>query len=164
MVNIPTEAPAQLRHDLQDKDLDVPHEDKELEKALALFALSVIGNMKMLEDLRNTTSEWLTVMKQHQHVAVPVWSMLHTDLQDFFEGLTEMLSIGDAAKSIWTKGEVQKSFECQCKLMRDKWQTLKVRWHQFKQFQEEEQKPVVVENNEAPKKRRKLSFPKSSKG
>ena len=122
--------------------------------------------MEMLEDLRNTTSEWLTVMEQHQHVAVPVWSMLHTDLQDFFEGLTELLSIDDDAKSLWTKGEVQTSFGCQCKLMRDKWQTLKVRWHQFKVFHEddeEEQQPVVVEKNEAPKKRRKLSFAGSSK-
>ena len=43
MVNIPTEAPAQLRHDLQDKDLDVPHEGKELDNGRKARA-----NMKML--------------------------------------------------------------------------------------------------------------------
>ena len=79
--------------------------------------------------------------------------------QEFFEGLTKLLCTTDKDKSIWTKGEVQKSFECKCKLMRDKWQTLKVRWHQFKQFkddEEEDRKPVVVENDETPKKRSKF--------
>ncbi len=165
MVNIPTEAPAQLRHDLQDKDLDVPHEDKELDNGRVL-PLWVIGkaraNMKMLWDLKLDTASWLAMMQKPKYVTVPGRrSVLHREIEDFWDSLTELYSIVDEAPAqhIWTKGEL-KSFDCHCKLMRDKWQTVKVKCHQFKQFkddEEEDRKPVVVENDETPKKRSKVN-------
>ena len=82
--------------------------------------------------------------------------MLHTDLQDLFEGLSELFFSPHDDLSNWTEGD-WKSFDCKCEVVKDKWQTMLVKWHQLKQFQwieEEDQKPVVVENNKAPKKRR----------
>ena len=101
-------------------------------------------------------------MQKPKYVTVPGWrSVLHREIVDFWDSLTELYSIADEAPAqhIWTKGEL-KSFDRRCKLMRDKWETVNVKWHQFKQFkddEEEDRKPVVVENNETPKKRSKVS-------
>ena len=159
----PTEAAAQLHDDRKDKDLNVPEEDNEFEEPMQMirFVVKLPENIKMIEDIRITTTSWLTMVKQQENV-----TLLQTDLQEFFEGLTKLLCTADEEKSIWTKGEV-KSFDRQCKLMKAEWEKFKQIVHPIIQEHpdhEEEQKPVDVENNEAPKKRRKLSLPKSSKG
>ena len=138
----------------------MPHEDKELDNGCACPILA-IANMKMLWDLKIATASWLAMMQKPKYVTATGRSVLHREIEDLFDSLTELYDIADEAPAlhIWTKGEL-KSFDCHCKLMRDKWETVKVKWHQFMQFkddEEEDRKPVVVENDETPKKRSKVS-------
>ncbi len=154
----PAEAAAQLHDDRKDKDLNVPEEDNEFDEPLQMIRSLIMlpANIKMLEDIRITTNSWLAMVKQQENV-----TLLQTDLQEFFEGLTKLLCTADEEKSIWTKGEV-KSFDRQCKLMKAEWEKFKQIVHPIIQEHpdhEEEQTPMAVDNNEAPKKRRTSSFP-----
>ncbi len=97
-------------NDLEDKDLDMPHEGKELE-------------MMMFEDVRtsvlNIAASWLA----KKLVTVHTLTMLHTDLQDLFEGLSELFFSPHDDLSNWTEGD-WKSFECKCEVVMDKWRTM----------------------------------------
>ena len=132
------EAPAQQdRQDLEDKDLNAPEVDNELDeddKDLVLFAFQIKCLSDILKDIR----------------------LIQTDLHSYIESINELLSILDDDRRHYHKSEV-KNFHLQCKLVKAKWEKLKQIVHPITQEHpdhEEEQKPVDVENNVATKKQR----------
>ncbi len=110
------EAAAQLHGDRKDMDRDVPEEDNKFDEPLQLigFMVTLPATIKRIEDIQTTVKEWLDMVKQQESV-----TLLPTDLQEFFEGLTKLLCT--AAKDIWTKDEV-KSFDRQYNLIEAEWE------------------------------------------
>ena len=161
--------PASAAEDIENNDdsINVPEsedDNDEDDKELTLQTFAMPPNIRVLENIINTTQTWMDMIRQRRNIIIR-----KADLTELGEDVTNLLYILDDAKRHNMNNEV-KRLRLECMIMKTKWEKLleklkhgrqelsELQEHreglQEYQDHEEQQETVDVENNVATKKQR----------